>query len=138
MVFSVSFWCLFRDPMISFICFCVFSYSLFCCLGISCVFPLYFGWPCLVTSLWNSHWLLTGFLHSCCSCGPNWVHWYTFSLFCWTLILAFCFSSYPSESCAYLFLGENGFHPFFISHYSSWYCFCLCSMCNSVLANLQQ
>jgi hypothetical protein len=28
-VFSVSVWCLFRAPMIWFICFCVFSYSLF-------------------------------------------------------------------------------------------------------------
>jgi hypothetical protein len=29
MVFSVSFWFLFSTPMFSFICFCVFSYSLF-------------------------------------------------------------------------------------------------------------
>jgi hypothetical protein len=28
-VFSVSLWCLFRAPMSSFICFCVFLYSLF-------------------------------------------------------------------------------------------------------------
>jgi hypothetical protein len=29
MVFSVSVWCLFSAPMISFSCFCAFSYSLF-------------------------------------------------------------------------------------------------------------
>jgi hypothetical protein len=53
MVFSVSVWCLFRAPMISFIV-SVFSHILyFCCLGISWVPSVCFGWPCLVTSLWN-------------------------------------------------------------------------------------
>jgi hypothetical protein len=54
-VVSVSVLCLFRASMISSICFCVFSYSLFCPRGISWVPPVHFGWPCLVTSLWNSH-----------------------------------------------------------------------------------
>jgi hypothetical protein len=44
MVFSVSFWCLFRAPMTSFICFCVFSYYLFLLswnfLSASCTFWL--------------------------------------------------------------------------------------------------
>jgi hypothetical protein len=43
-VFSVSLWCLFRAPMISFICFCVYSYSLFLLswnfLSVSCMFCL--------------------------------------------------------------------------------------------------
>jgi hypothetical protein len=42
MVFSVSFWCSFRAPMISFIWFCIFSYSLFLLswnyLSASCAF----------------------------------------------------------------------------------------------------
>jgi hypothetical protein len=67
MVFSVSFWCLFRASMISFICF---SHILvFCCLWISWMPPVHFGRPCLESSLWNSHWLLAGFLLSECSCG---------------------------------------------------------------------
>jgi hypothetical protein len=34
----------------------VFSHIIyFCCLGISWVPPVCFGWPCLLTSLWNSH-----------------------------------------------------------------------------------
>jgi hypothetical protein len=67
----------------------------FCCLGISWVPPLHFGWPCLVTSLWNSHWLLAEFLLSGCSCGPHWVPWYSLSLFCWSLDLAVCFLHFP-------------------------------------------
>jgi hypothetical protein len=54
-VISVSIWCLFRAPMISFICFCVFHILYFCCLGISWVPPVHLGWPCLVTSPWNFH-----------------------------------------------------------------------------------
>jgi hypothetical protein len=34
----------------------VFSHILcFCCLGISWVPQVHFGWPCLGPSLWNSH-----------------------------------------------------------------------------------
>jgi hypothetical protein len=44
MVCSVSFWCLFRTSMVSFICYCTFSYSLFLLtqnfLSVSCTFWL--------------------------------------------------------------------------------------------------
>jgi hypothetical protein len=55
MVFSISLWCLFRAPMISFFYFCVFSYSLFLLSWGLLLPPVLFGWPCLVTSLWISH-----------------------------------------------------------------------------------
>jgi hypothetical protein len=76
MVFSVSVWYLFKALMHSLICFCVFSYSLF-----SWVPPIHFGWPCLVTSVWNSYWLLAEFLFSECSCGLCWLPWLVYLCF---------------------------------------------------------
>jgi hypothetical protein len=106
MVFSVSLWHLFRAAMSSLIFLCVFSYFHFCCLGISWVPPVCFGWPCLVTSPWNSQWfLLLG-----CSCGLHWVPWDSLSLFCWSL----CFLHFPLNPILFYFGGENGFHPFFV------------------------
>jgi hypothetical protein len=114
MVFSVSLWCLFRAPMISFICFCVFSYSLFLLswsfLSASCCFD----WRCLVTSLWNSHRLFVGFLLSGCSCGLHWVSWYSLPLFCRSLHLDICFLHFPLNSVLIYFGEQNGFHCFFI------------------------
>jgi hypothetical protein len=55
MVISVSVWYLFKVYMISFICFCVFSYFKILLSVISWVPPVHFGWPCLLTSLWNFH-----------------------------------------------------------------------------------
>jgi hypothetical protein len=82
-------------PISSFICFCVFSYSYFCCLGMSWVPPVCFDWPCLVTSVWNFHWLLAGLLISGCSCGLHWVPWYSLSLFYWSLDLGVHFLHFP-------------------------------------------
>jgi hypothetical protein len=110
----------------------------FCCLGILWVPPLYFGWPCLVTSLWNSHWLLAKCLLSGCSCGPYWVPWYNLSLLCWSLDLAICFLHFPLYPVLIYLEGRVVSISFSSSYNSTWYCFCLCSMCNSVLANLQQ
>jgi hypothetical protein len=60
-VFFVSLWYLFVVPLSSFICFCVFPCSLFLVswnfLSASCTFWL----PCLVSSPWNSQWLLARF-----------------------------------------------------------------------------
>jgi hypothetical protein len=110
-MFSVSLWCLFRDPTIAFIF--VFSHILyFCCLGISWVTPLYFGWPCLVTSLWHSHWLLAEFLILDCSFGPLWVPCYSLSLFCWSLDLAICFLHFPLNPLLIYFLGRKIYIPF--------------------------
>jgi hypothetical protein len=114
MVLSASLWYIFRTPMSSFICFCIFSYSLFLLFGISWVPPVHFGWPCLVTSPWNSQWLLAIFLLSVCSCGFFWVPWHSLSLFCWSPELGISFLHFPLNPVL-IYLGEeNGFHPFFI------------------------
>jgi hypothetical protein len=110
-VFSVSLWCLLRAPMSSFIFSVSSLFFIFLCLGISWV-P--FDWPCLVTSPWNSHWLLAGFLFSECSCRHCWVPWHHLSLFCWSLELSVHFLQFPLNPVLNYFGGKNGFHPIFV------------------------
>jgi hypothetical protein len=112
MVCSVSVWCLFT--LLWFHLFVsVFSHILeFCFLGISWVSC--FGWPCLVTSLWNSHWFPVWFLLSGCSCGLRCVPWYGLSLFHWSLDLGIHFLHFTLNPVLLYFCGENGLHPFFV------------------------
>jgi hypothetical protein len=92
----------------------VFSHSLyFSPLGISWVPPVHFGWPCLATTLWNSHWLLVGFLLS----GLHWVPWYSWSLFSWSLGLSIHFIHFALNPAVLYFLGGNSFLPFFFFPY---------------------
>jgi hypothetical protein len=118
MVFSVSLLCLFRALMISFICFCVFSYSLFLFPWNFWVPPVCFGWPFLVTSLWNSHWLFAEFLLSGCSCVFCGVPCYNLSLFCWSLHLGIHCLYFPLN-LVLIFLGRRMVSiPFLSSHHS--------------------
>jgi hypothetical protein len=153
MVLSVSLWYLFWVPMSSLICFCVFLYSLFLLswnfLRVSCTFwlilssgiswgsPVHFGWSCLVISPWNSQWFLAGFLLSECSCGLHCVPCDCLSLFCCGLELGIHFLHFPLNPVLIYFWGGMVSIPLLSSHYSTWCCFCPCSVCNLVLANLQ-
>jgi hypothetical protein len=122
LVCSVSLWCLFRAPMCSFICFCLLVFFIFWCLWISWVPLVCFGLSCLVTSPWNSRWLLAGFLLWECSCGHYWFPWYCLSLFCWSPELGIHFLHFPLNPVLIYFRGENFFIPFQSSHRSTWYC----------------
>jgi hypothetical protein len=117
----------------------VFSHILyFCCLGISWEPPVCFGWPCLVTSLWNYHWLLAGFLFLGCSCVLHWVPCYSLFLFCCSLDLGICFLHFPLNPLLIYFEGRMVSIPFSCSHRSTLCCFCPWSMCILISANLQK
>jgi hypothetical protein len=103
MVFSVSLWYLFSTLVSEFICFLSSHILYFSCLRFSWVPPVCFDWPRLLTSPWNSQWLLAGYLLSECFCGLCWVPCHGLSLSCWSLELGM-FSSFPYESCIKLFL----------------------------------
>jgi hypothetical protein len=124
--FSVSLWCLWLlwVHLFVYVSSCIFY---FWCLGISWV---HFGWPCLVTSSWNSQWLLTGFILWEYSCRYCWGLWCHLSLFCWSLELDIHFLHFPLNPILNYFRGENDFHPFFV--YPS---LCLL-LCNYVLDKL--
>jgi hypothetical protein len=136
MVIFVSLWCLFRTSMISFICSCTFSYSLFLLSWISWVSPVPFAWPYPVSSLWNSYLLLAGFLISECSCGLHWVPWYSFSLFCWSLNLGICHLHIPLVPILIWSWGKMVSILFPSSHHSTWCRYCPCTVCNLLLATL--
>jgi hypothetical protein len=101
------------------------------------VSPVHFCWSCLVSSLWNSHWLLSGFLFSGCSCGISWVPWYSFSLFCWSLNLGIHFLHFPLVPILIYYWGKNGFHPFSIFPSFLLVLFQSSTVCNLVLSSLQ-
>jgi hypothetical protein len=137
MVFFVSLWCLYRASIVSFICSCAFSYSLFLLfwnfLSVSCTF-----WLTLSSIiLWNSLWLLAGFLLSDCSCVLRWVLWYSLSLFCWSLNVGICFLHFPPVPVLTTYWGGKMVSIFFLSsHHSTWCCYCPCTVCNLVLSSL--
>jgi hypothetical protein len=113
MVFSVSLWCLFRAVMISLICFCVFSYSLFL-LSWNFLSASYTFWStlssnistkfsvisCRISSLRMFLWALLGSLG--------------LSLFCCSLEQGIHFLHFPLNPVLIYFGGENRFQPFFI------------------------
>jgi hypothetical protein len=121
-LFSVSFWCLFRAPMSSFICSCVFSYSLFLVswnfLSASCMFWLTVS----RISPWNSRWLLAWFLLWRCFCRHHWVPWCHLSLFCWGQELGIHFTHFPLNPVLSSFLRRVFSIPFASSHCYTWYC----------------
>jgi hypothetical protein len=104
----------------------------FCCLWVFWVFPVHFCWLCLVWSLWNSHWLLAGFLFSECSCGLCWVPWYSFSLFCWSLNLCIHFLHFPLVPLLICYWGKMVSILFPSSLHTTWWCYCPCTVCNLV------
>jgi hypothetical protein len=123
----------FRTPMISLICFCVFSYYFFLSwnfLSASCMLTMSSNIS-MKFSLF-AECLLSGF-----SCKLHWIPWYSLSLFFWSLDLGICFLYFPLNPILIYFWGRMVSIPFLSSHYSTWYCFCPWSMCNLVLANLQ-
>jgi hypothetical protein len=134
MVFSVSLWYLFRAPMSSFIYYCVFPFSLFLLfwnfLSASCTFWLTMSSnismkfsviTCRIPSFRVFLWALL-------------VPWYSVSLFCWYL-----FSHIPLNPVLIYFLeGRMVSIPLLFSHCSTWCYFCPWSVCDLVLANLQQ
>jgi hypothetical protein len=113
-VFSVSLCYLFRGHLSSFICFCVFSYSLFLVsrnfLSASCTFWLtrsgnismkFSVITCRISSLRLFLWALLGSLVS-------------FILFCLLESgTGYPFSSFPPESCIKLFWGREWFPSLF-------------------------
>jgi hypothetical protein len=135
----VSLWYLFKASMSSFICFCVFSYSLFLlswnflsasytfCLTMSSIIAMKFSViSCSISSF-----------RICCEF--HWVPWDSLSLFCWSLELIFHFLHFPLNPVLIYFFGEGRTIsiPFSSSHPSNWCGFCPWSMCNLVIANLQ-
>jgi hypothetical protein len=111
MIFSVSFWCLFRAPMISFICFCVFTYSLFL-LSWNFFSASYTLWLTMSSNVSMKFSLITCRISSFrCSCGLHWVPWYSLSLFCWSLSLHFL--HFPLNPVLIYFRGEEWFLPLF-------------------------
>jgi hypothetical protein len=112
MVFSVSVWCLFRVHLSSFICFCVFSYSLFLLswnfLNASCTYWLTMSSNISMKFEYLQDFFfqgfLVGFIGFLCS----------LSLFHWSLSLGTCFLHFALNPVLIYFCLENGFHPFVI------------------------
>jgi hypothetical protein len=116
--------------MCSFICFCVFLYSLFLVswnfLSASCTFELTMSRSIFMKS-------------SVITCRISYLRVFLLALLLSLMLFIFVllesgtgypFSSFPSEFCIKLFCGENGFHPFFV--FPSLHLV----LCNSVLDRL--
>jgi hypothetical protein len=134
MVISISVWYLFRVPMISFICFCVFSYSLIF-LSWNFLSVSYMFWLTMSSTISKKFSLITCRISSFrVFCGLCWVPWYSLSLFCFSLDLGICFLHFTLNPVLLYFWVENGFSPFFSSCFSTRYHFYLWTTCTLVLA----
>jgi hypothetical protein len=112
-VFSVSLWCLFRAPMSSFICFCVFSYSLFL-LSWNFLSASYTFWLTMSSNISTTFSVITLRISSLRMF--SWAALSSLVSFIFVLLesgTGYPFSSFPSESYIKLFWGREWFPSLF-------------------------
>jgi hypothetical protein len=113
-VIFVSVWCLFRSSMILFICFWVFSYSLFL-LSWNFLSASYLFWLTMSSIISMKFSLITCRITSLgCSCGLHWVPWYSLSLFCWSLDRGIHFLHFALNPILLYFGGREWFPSLFL------------------------
>jgi hypothetical protein len=136
-VFSVFLWYLSRAPMRSFICFCVFSYSLVM-LFWNFLSASYTFWLTLSNNISLKFSVITYRISSLRLF--LWASLGSLAQFIFVLlksVTGYPFSSFPSESCINLFLGGECFPSLFHLPIAPLCAICPWSVCNLVLANLQ-